>query len=169
MKCLQFLVHVFLDCKLSFRLLWRKYRTVRRMRMRHKACKGHWEFRFTFHSFWQPAQIHIHVQMRLAGTSLCQRCRISDEILSAPNRPYHASVVDEQYSAFVKHWKDCFNSQKQNRYFRITVFQCKIQMFFDIQTWKRNFLCLSQLPVNTTAPQYYANYATTGNSALHPK
>ena len=102
--------------------------------MLYKACKGHWEFWIIHHIIWQPAQIHIHVQMRLAGTSLCQRCRISDEILSAPNRPYHASVVDEQYSAFVKHWKDCFNSQKQNRYFRITVFQCKIQMFFDIQT-----------------------------------
>ena len=37
--------------------------------MQHKACKGHWEFRFIFRSFWQPAQIHIHVQMRLAGTS----------------------------------------------------------------------------------------------------
>ena len=29
---------------------------------------------------------------------------------------------------------------------------------------KKIFLFLSQLPVNTTAPQYYANYATTGNN-----
>ena len=93
MKCLQFLVHVFLDCKLSFLLLWRKYCTVRRMRMRHKACKGHWEFRFTFHSFWQPAQIHIHVQLAPRWHVLCQRCRMPGEIPSAPNRLYQASAL----------------------------------------------------------------------------
>jgi hypothetical protein len=42
-------------------------------------------------NIWQPAQIHIHVHMRLAGTSLCQRCRVPDEILSAPNNPQKES------------------------------------------------------------------------------
>ena len=122
MKCLQFLVHVFLDCKLSFRLLWRKYRTVRRMRMRHKACKGHWEFRFTFHSFWQPAQIHIHVQMRLAGTSCASvaGCQAKFQVpLTAFIRHLY---FDEPCCYSDKHWKDGFNNNKQKMHFRIVVF-----------------------------------------------
>ena len=35
----------------------------------------------------QPVQIHIHVHMHLAGTSMCQRCLLPDEIPSAPNSP----------------------------------------------------------------------------------
>ena len=50
------------------------------------VCKGHWEFRYTFHFIWQPAQIHIHVQLCLAGTSMYQRCRVAKGILRVPNR-----------------------------------------------------------------------------------
>ena len=113
----------FLACKLSFRLLCQNRCTVRREQMPHKACKGHWEFRIIHHIIWQPAQIHIHVQLRLAGTSLCQRCQRTDEILSAPNSSYHASEVDEQCSDDVKHWKDCFNPLKKNTHFRTVVFR----------------------------------------------
>ena len=80
--------------------------------------------------FRQPAQIHIHVQLRLAGTSLCQRCQKTDEILSAPNSPYHASEVDEQCSDDVKHWKDCFYRVTQNIPFRTAGFQCRLQIPF---------------------------------------
>ena len=86
-------MRVFLNCKLSFRLLWLNIDAVRRAQMPHNACKGHWEFRHTFSFAWQPAQIHIHVQLCLAGTSLYQRCLLPDEIPSAPNSPYQASVL----------------------------------------------------------------------------
>ena len=64
----------FLACKLSFRLLCQNRCTVRREQMPHKACRGHWKFRYNYNFIWQPAQIHIHVQLCLTGTSLYQRC-----------------------------------------------------------------------------------------------
>ena len=63
--------------------------------MPDKGCKGHREFRHNYTFFWQPAQIHIHVQLHLAGTSLYQRCLLPDEIPSAPNSLYHVSQVKE--------------------------------------------------------------------------
>ena len=94
---------------------------------------------------------------------------IYNEILSAPCRFYVASVIDGQCSASVKETERQFVI-KQKRYLRTAGIPVHIiQMSFNIQILKRNFLFLSQLPVNTTAPQYYANYATTGNSALHPQ
>ena len=84
---------VFLVCKLSFRLLWLNNGTVRRGQMPHNACKGHWEFRYNAKFIWQPAQIHILVQLCLAGTSMYQRCLLPDEIPSAPNSPYQASAL----------------------------------------------------------------------------
>ena len=38
--------------------------------MPHNACKGHWEFRYNAKFIWQPAQIHILVQLCLAGASV---------------------------------------------------------------------------------------------------
>ena len=55
----------------------------------------------------QPAPIHIHVQLRLAGTSLCRRCLEAGKILSAPNSPYHAFEVDGQCSYDIKYRKVC--------------------------------------------------------------
>ena len=86
-------MRVFLVCKLSFRLLWLNSGTVRRGQMPHNACKGHWEFRYNAKFIWQPAQIHILVQLCLAGTSMYQRCLLPDEIPSAPNSPYQASAL----------------------------------------------------------------------------
>lgn len=54
--------------------------------MPHKACKGRWKFRHNSIFIWQPAQIHIHVQLCLAGTSMYQRCRVAKGILRVPNR-----------------------------------------------------------------------------------
>ena len=97
--------------------------------------------------------------MPVAGTDT-----IYNEILSAPCRFYVASVVDGQCSTPVKATERQFTI-KQNRYLRTAGIPVHIiQMSFNIQILKRNFLFLSQLPVNTTAPQYYANYATTGNN-----
>ena len=110
----------FLACKLSFRLLCQNRCTVRREQMPHKACKGHWEFRYNYNFIWQPAQIHIHVQLHLAGTSLYQRCPLPDEIPSAPNRHLY---FDEPYSDSDKHWKDCFYNQKKTPHFRTVVFR----------------------------------------------
>ena len=61
--------------------------------MQHKACKGHWEFRFTFRSFWQPAQIHIHVHLRLAGTSLYRRCLFPNEFHKSLTALPHVSAI----------------------------------------------------------------------------
>ena len=80
-------------CKLSFQLLWLNSCAVRQKRMPHNVCKGHWEFRHNSDFIWQPAHIHIHVQMCLAGTSLYQRCLLPDKIPSTPNSPYQASVL----------------------------------------------------------------------------
>ena len=81
------IMRVFLDYKLSFRLLWLNIDAVRRVQMPHNACKGHRGFRYALLFVWQPAQIHIHVQLCLAGTSLYQRCQIKNKfqiLLTAP-------------------------------------------------------------------------------------
>ena len=93
-------MRVFLADKLSFRLLWLNRCTVRRRQMPHNACKGHWEFCYRINSIRQPAQIHIHVQLCLAGTSLYQRCLLPDEIPSAPNSPYQASALRRSVPIF---------------------------------------------------------------------
>ena len=87
-------------------MLWQNRGTVHQGRMPHNVCKGHWEFRHTFSFIWQPAQIHIHVQLCLAGTSLYQRCLLPDEIPGAPNSPYQASVLWRTVSRF------CSNMEK---------------------------------------------------------
>ena len=87
-------------------MLWQNSSTVRQERMPHKACKGHWKFRHNSIFIWQPAQIHIHVQLCLAGTSLYQRCLLPDEIPGAPNSPYQASVLWRTVSRF------CSNMEK---------------------------------------------------------
>lgn len=77
------------------------------------------------------------LKMCLAGTSLCQRCQRTNEILSAPNSPYHASVIDEPCSSAVKHWKDYFYRHKQNIPFRTTVFRCKLPIPFYSKNFER--------------------------------
>ena len=49
------------------------------------GCKGHRKFRTIYHFIRQPVQIHIRAHMHLSGTSLCQCCRFSGEIPSAPS------------------------------------------------------------------------------------
>ena len=135
---------VFLVCKLSFRLLWLNNGTVRRGQMPHNACKGHWEFRYNAKFIWQPAQIHILVQLCLAGTSLYQRCLVADEILSAPNKPIHVSAGSEPCNVSVKHWKDCIYRKKENICLRTSVFQwaskCLQTKAFPIQTFSPSSL-----------------------------
>ena len=58
-----------------------------------RTARGTKNFDFIFIFFWQPVQIHIHVHMHLAGTSMCQRCLLPDEIPSAPNSPSQASAL----------------------------------------------------------------------------
>ena len=60
-----------------------------------------------------------------------------NEILSAPNSPYHASVIDEPCSSAVKHWKDYFYRHKQNIPFRTTVFRCKLPIPFYSKNFER--------------------------------
>ena len=72
-----------------------------------KPARGTRNFNLKFWFVWQPAQIHIHVHMRLAGTSLCRRCLEAGKILSAPNSPYHAFEVDGQCSYDIKYRKVC--------------------------------------------------------------
>ena len=109
--------------------------------MRHKACKGHWEFRYHLNFIWQPAQIHIHVQLCLAGTSLYQRCLVADEILSAPNKPIHVSAGSEPCNVSVKHWKDCIYRKKENICLRTSAFQ-----------WASKCLQTKDFPLKTFSP-----------------
>ena len=111
------IMRVFLDYKLSFRLLWLNIDAVRRVQMPHNACKGHRGFRYALLFVWQPAQIHIHVQLCLAGTSMYQRCRVAKGILRVPNRRCsrypHAGRQNAVYCqtlerrAFIKKSKTC--------------------------------------------------------------
>ena len=41
----------------------------------------------------QPVQIHIHVQIAPRRHILCRRCRLQYEILSAPNKLCHTSIL----------------------------------------------------------------------------
>ena len=41
-----------------------------------ESARAHKNFDIVFDFGWQPAQIHIRVQLRLTGTSLCQCCRL---------------------------------------------------------------------------------------------
>ena len=122
-------MYVLCDCKLSFRCFDRVAVLSVNCGCSIKSARGTKNFGIMPY-VRQPAQIHIHVQLRLAGTSLCQRCQRTDEILSAPNSSYHASEVDEQCSDDVKHWKDCFYRVTQNIPFRTAGFQCRLQIPF---------------------------------------
>ena len=144
MKCLQFLVHVFLDCKLSFACF--DWNTVLSAGYGYhiSPAMGTREFRFAICPVWQPAQIHIHVHLCLAGTSLYQRCLVADEILSAPNKPIHVSAGSEPCNVSVKHWKDCIYRKKENICLRTSVFQwaskCLQTKAFPIQTFSPSSL-----------------------------
>ena len=138
MKCVIVLESVFSDNKLSFRCFDCSPRLSVGSGCELESARAHKNFDIVFDFGWQPAQIHIHVQLRLAGTSLCQRCQRTDEILSAPNSPYHASEVDEQCSDDVKHWKDYFNIERKNTFLERSHFsslllpghRCKFGLFF---------------------------------------
>ena len=78
-----------------------------------KPARGTRNFNLKFWFVWQPAQIHIHVQMRLAGTSLCQRCLLLDEIPSAPNSLYYASVLRRTVQTSCQTLERLFLSQKE--------------------------------------------------------
>lgn len=49
---------------------------------------------------WQPAQIRILAQLRLAITSLCRHCLLQDEILRAPNNSHKASAFRRTVQPF---------------------------------------------------------------------
>ena len=91
--------------------------------MPHNACKGHREFRHNYTFFWQPAQIHVHVQMCLAGTSLysvaCFQTKFQVPLTALIWLLYFGGPCS--YSD--KHWKDCFNPLKKNTHFRTVVFR----------------------------------------------
>ena len=58
-----------------------------------RTARGTKNFDFIFIFFWQPVQIHIHVQIAPRRHILCRRCRLQYEILSAPNKLCHTSVL----------------------------------------------------------------------------
>ena len=49
----------------------------------------------------QPVHIRIHAQMHLAGTSLCQRCLLPDEIPSAPSKHHKVSAFRRTIQCFL--------------------------------------------------------------------
>ena len=129
MKCLQFLVHVFLDCKLSFACFdWNTVLSAG-YGCHISPARGTREFRFAICPVWQPAQIHIHVQMRLAGTSCASvaGCQTKFRV------PLTALIMHPHFgepcSTFVKHWKDGFYHRKKNMHFRTAVFYSRKRYF----------------------------------------
>ena len=69
--------------------------------MSHKNSKRNCEFRVISCFFRQPAHIRIHAQMHLAGTSLCQRCLLPDEIPSAPSKHHKVSAFRRTIQCFL--------------------------------------------------------------------
>ncbi|MCC2243108.1 hypothetical protein LKD47_12545, partial [Roseburia sp. CLA-AA-H204] len=55
------------------------------------------------------------LKMRLAGTSLCQRCLLPDEIPSAPNSLYYASVLRRTVQTSCQTLERLFLSQKEKQ------------------------------------------------------
>ena len=58
-------------------------------------------------------QIHIHVHLHLTGTSLCRCCLETDEIPSAPNSLYYASVLRRTVQTSCQTLERLFLSQKE--------------------------------------------------------
>lgn len=76
MKCVIVLESVFSDNKLSFRCFDCSPRLSVGSGCELESARAHKNFDIVFDFGWQPAQIHIRVQLRLTGTSLCQCCRL---------------------------------------------------------------------------------------------
>jgi hypothetical protein len=75
-KCVAVLESVFSDNKLSFRCFDCSPRLSVGSGCELESARAHKNFDIVFDFGWQPAQIHIRVQLRLTGTSLCQCCRL---------------------------------------------------------------------------------------------
>ena len=67
----------------------------------YNVCKWHYEFCSAYWLFRQPVHIRIHAQMHLAGTSLCQRCLLPDEIPSAPSKHHKVSAFRRTMQCFL--------------------------------------------------------------------
>lgn len=117
MKCVIVLESVFSDNKLSFRCFDCSPRLSVGSGCELESARAHKNFDIVFDFGWQPAQIHIRVQLRLTGTSLCQCCRVTDEILRALVQiPIMHPYSDRQTGRDIKHWKDYFNIERKNTF-----------------------------------------------------
>ncbi len=134
--------------------------------MPHNACKGHREFRHNYTFFWQPAQIHVHVQMCLAGTSLYSVACFQTKFqvpLTALIRHLH---FDDQYQYFVKHRKDGFYRKKKNRPLRtVTFHHMKINALRLPQNFLINFSPTSQSA--NSASEFHPHQEPQTGSTLH--
>ena len=113
MKCVIVLESVFSYNKLSFRCFDCSPRLSVGSGCELESARAHKNFDIVFDFGWQPAQIHIRVQLRLTGTSLCQCCRFADEILSAPNSLLHASAFRRTAQISCQTLERLAKSQKQ--------------------------------------------------------
>ena len=82
-------------------LLFHPCQPVHWSQMRYNVCKWHYEFCSAYWLFRQPVHIRIHAQMHLAGTSLCQRCLLPDEIPSAPSKHHKVSAFRRTMQCFL--------------------------------------------------------------------
>ena len=115
MKCVIVLESVFSDNKLSFHCFDCSPHLSVGSGCELESARAHKNFDIVFDFGWQPAQIHIRVHMRLAGTSLCQRWLLLYEILSAPNNPYHASILRRTVQISCQTLERLFLSPKGNQ------------------------------------------------------
>ena len=110
-----------------------------------RAAGGTKNFGLLFSFFRQPAQIHIHVHMCLAGTSLCQRCQMPDKILAALKmHPYFGEppryipiIKIYHFSQLQKHFLNRFrykNTLPRNACSGIECFTLKMVKIYFIKT-----------------------------------
>ena len=107
-------MYVLLDCKLSFRCFDGVAVLSANCRCGIKPARSTKNFGMDIVHSGNRRKFTSMFNCASLARPLCQRCQRTDEILSAPNSPYHASEVDEQCSDDVKHWKDWFYRIKQN-------------------------------------------------------
>ena len=107
---------------LSFRLLWRNAAVVRLLRIRHSPVRA------ARHSFEKNGcsgnrrKVASMLQLRLADTSLCQRCRLLQRMQAALTVSFMYPHADEQSTAFCQTLERLVLSEKKKRSLAITTF-----------------------------------------------
>lgn len=122
---------------LSFRLLWRNAAVVRLLRIRHSPVRA------ARHSFKKIGcsgnrrKVASMLQLRLADTSLCQRCQLLQRMQAALTVSFMYPHADEQSTAFCQTLERLVLSEKKKRSLAITTFWFGRIVSCTCCTWKK--------------------------------